>query len=93
MRRQGPRAGVRPIVEEVHSTPWSSVTFSGARHRFSLRFDGDHAGEYVLALADGLDYAEFDLGAYILVDIAIAESRTDGEHSSLTIEALTIAND
>jgi len=87
------RAGARPIVEDVHSTPWSSITFNGARHRFSLRFDGNQAADYAHALCDQLDYAEFDLGAYILVDIAVLENCTNAERSNVVIEALTIDND
>lgn len=93
IRALAKRAGAQPIVENVCSTPWSSITFSGARHHFSLRFDGDQAANHADALCDGLDYAEFDLGAYILVDIAILECRTDAKCMTVGIEALTIDND
>lgn len=93
VRALAKRASAQPIVEDVRSTPWSSITFSGARHRFSLRFDGDQAAERAHALCDRLDYAEFDLGAHILVDIAVLENHTDSKHSNVVIEALTIEND
>ena len=93
IRALAKRAGAQPIVEDVRSTPWSSITFSGARHCFSLHFDGAQAADHLHALCDGLDYAEFDLSTHILVDIAIIEDRTDSERGIVVIEALTIDND
>ena len=87
------RAGAQPVLEDARSIPWSSITFTGARHRFSLRFDGDHAASHAHALCDRLDYAEFDLGAHILVDITVCDNRMDANSCTLAIEALTIDND
>ncbi|MEM8695546.1 MAG: hypothetical protein AAGE05_05940 [Pseudomonadota bacterium] len=87
------RAGIRPIVEEVRSQPWSSITFTGARHRFILRFDGAQAETSIRSLAEGLDYAEFDLGRYILVDIAIVDTVIGDGSATIEIEALILAND
>jgi hypothetical protein len=87
------RAGAQPIVEDAQSRPWSSITFTGARHRFSLRYDGDEAASHAHALVDGLDYAEFDLGAHILVDIAVLENCRNAKSCTITVEALTIDND
>lgn len=87
------RAGTRPIVEEVRTTPWSSITFAGARHRFTLRLEGDDPAGSARALADGLDYAEFDLGAHILVDIELVEILPDDDRVRMVLEALILAND
>lgn len=87
------RSSAQPIVENALSTPWSSITFSGARHHFVLRFEGDRAARHADALCDGLDYAEFELGAHLLVDIAVLDTRPCARGCTLTIEALTIDND
>lgn len=93
IRALAKRSGAQPIVENARSTPWSSITFSGARHRFSLRFEGERAASQAHALCDGLDYAEFELGAHLLVDIAILDNRLGAACCTLSVEALTIAND
>ncbi|MBC2778420.1 hypothetical protein [Parasphingopyxis marina] len=87
------RAGAEPVIEDVRTTPWASITFSGARHRIALRLEGASAPDAARAMSEGLDYAEFDLGAYILVDIAVAETRLAGDGVHLVIEALVIEND
>jgi hypothetical protein len=74
---------------EIHAGPsrnWASVTFTGARHRLEIRLP-------TCALAmfeDGLEEAEFALRGHLLADIAIADSRTEGDTTVLGIEALTI---
>lgn len=87
------RAGARPLVSVVQSTPWSSFNFSGVRHRFSLGFNGPSAAAHAHALCYDLSYADLDLGAHILVDIAVIERRTNSERSQLILEALIIDND
>jgi hypothetical protein len=87
------RAGAGPVIEDLRTTPWASITFSGARHSIALRFEGEAARHAARAMTDGLDYAEFHLGAHILVDIAVAETRLAGDNVYLVIEALIIDND
>ncbi|QLC26701.1 hypothetical protein HFP57_17765 [Parasphingopyxis algicola] len=87
------RAGTRPIVEAVDSAPWSSITFTGARHRFTLRFEGDDPAGAAYAVTDGLDYAEFDLGTYIVVDIVVVETVAGDDRVRIALEALILAND
>lgn len=87
------KAGHRPVVEDIRSTPWSSITFTGMRHCFALRFEGERAKAAADALSKGLDYTEFDLRRYILVDIAIVENEVGGDYARLAIEALILAND
>ncbi|NNC72045.1 MAG: hypothetical protein HKN78_04125 [Sphingomonadaceae bacterium] len=94
VRQLSDRAGAQPIVEQLRSTPWHSITFSGARHDIVLRFAGDEAADHAAAMADGLDYAEFDLGAHILADIAIARQSTADDGSIIvTLEALILESD
>ncbi|WP_299323571.1 hypothetical protein [Parasphingopyxis sp.] len=87
------RAGDRPVVDTISAKPWSSITFTGMRHRFALTFAGEHAADTVNRLSQNLDYAEFDLGRCILVDIAIVESDIDDDQARIELEALILAND
>ncbi len=92
-RQLADRAGARPAIEQVRSTPWRSITFTGARHIVTMRFDGSDAERHIAAMADGLDYAEFDLGALILVDIAIADRSKRRDGIAVTLEALILESD
>lgn len=85
------RAGAIPMVEEIRSTPWMSITFSGARHRLALRFDGQGAAAAADRLAENLDYAEFDLGRHILADIEVRERREAEGSVFIALEALTVS--
>lgn len=68
------------------STPWASVTFTGARHIIVLALP--HAA--ATAFAAGLGEAEFAVPGHFVADIAVA-ARDDGpDETRLTIEALTI---
>jgi hypothetical protein len=79
-------------IEEVASTPWASVTFSGARHRVALILEGEAAAAAADTFLAGMEDAEFDLPGHILADIALAglERRDEGNCVRLTLEALTV---
>ena len=79
-------------VEWLDATPWASVTFTGARHRFRIALDGDGAvgaAADFLAAMDGMD---LPIPGHIVADLAlVGEQRGDnGRHVSLEIEALTV---
>jgi hypothetical protein len=82
-------------IEELVSTPWASVTFSGARHRVTFTLEGEGAAGAADAFLARMDEAEFDLGGHILADIAWAgeERDDDGRRVRLTLEALTVKDD
>lgn len=93
VRALAKKALASPIVESVSSTPWSSITFTGMRHCIALRFIGPDASDVAARLADGLDYTEFDLGRYILVDVAITDTNLSDDGARLTLEALILIGD
>jgi hypothetical protein len=67
--------------------PWSSTTFSGARHTFHLMFEGEDAvagGERLIA---ALPDHEFALPGRLVADATIMEA----EHSLVDEPRLTIA--
>ena len=83
------KRGVAPGIEETTSQDWTSITFSGARHRLRLRFGGEGAGAAADALIAGI---ELDLRGHVLVDLAILSDERDeaGTLARLEIEALTV---
>lgn len=79
-------------VDSLTSRPWASITFSGARHRLRLTFEGPGA---VGAAADQLarlEILEVGIPGMLLADLAlVADSRSDdGTRAWLDLEALTI---
>lgn len=78
-------------VEELVSRSWASITFSGERHRLTLRLDGAGARSAARAFLDGLGEREFELKDHILIDIAVADIDDDRDDMvRLALEALTV---
>jgi hypothetical protein len=94
MARSG-TAHDRIFLTDSQSVDWRSLTFNGERHVIELRIPGPHSSEVVERMCAGLDDAEFRIPGAIVADIAVAGTPTrsaDGS-ISITIEALTIADD
>lgn len=67
------------VVERHGEKPWASITFSGARHTLSLRFDGAEAvagGERLIAV---LPDHEFTLPGQLVAEASV----TAVEHTML----------
>jgi hypothetical protein len=79
-------------VERLAREEWASVTFSGARHRLGLTFEGAGAVGFAADLLERLPDLELAVPGCILADIALlAEARRDdGCYAYLELEALTI---
>lgn len=87
----GPESAV--TVEEIASRPWSSATFSGARHVLRLRLTGDEAAAAADRGLEGIEDRDFPLPGQILIDIALAARDDDEGKVRLTLEALTVEAD
>ena len=90
------RAGVprdRILLTNFRSTDWQSLTFSGERHELCLRVPGPDSTGVVEHLCRDLESAEFNIPGQIVADVGLAGMpvRADDGSTSLTIEALTIA--
>lgn len=90
------RAGAdrnRILLTGVQSVDWQSLTFTGERHRISLRIPGPGAEELACRMTAGLEDAEFHIRGHVVADILLAGSpECDGDGSvSVELEALTIA--
>lgn len=81
----------RCLMTGGDETPWSSITFSGARHRFDIELQDDSGWIAAKALAGRLPEAEFDLRNDIVADIAVVTlTRQPDRMTRLEIEALTV---
>lgn len=85
----------RILLSDSESVEWNSLTFNGERHRLMLRVLGPDAMIVVDRMCDGLGEAEFDVRGMIIADIAVTTGPTGASDGSvsLTIEALTVADD
>jgi hypothetical protein len=92
------RCGVprdRILLTDLRSIEWQSLTFTGERHVIDLRVSGPDSTSTVERMCAGLEDAEFSIPGLIVADIAMAgaPARSADGSTSLTIEALTIAED
>lgn len=84
---------VQAKITESASVPWASITFAGARHRFTLSLEGDGAAAKARALAKSLHCDEFNIRGHLVADIITEPSRVEGKAIVLAVEALTVEAD
>jgi hypothetical protein len=77
-------------VRAARSEAWASATFCGARHSILLALAGPEAQAAAMRFTEGLDVTEFRLPGHLVADIAVIEREDRPDHSTLTIEALTV---
>lgn len=80
------------VMEEIRSRSWVSATFTGVRHEFTFRAEGEPAEAEAELFLDGLEDAEFQLDGHILADISLVSRTVDPAGSSvrISLEALTL---
>jgi hypothetical protein len=85
----------RILLSDAQSIDWRSLTFTGERHRLQLRIRDPDSRYIAERMCAGLEDAEFSIPGVIVADIGLAEPATRGMDgsTSLTIEALTVAED
>ncbi len=81
---------VQAAITESASEPWASITFAGARHRFTLSLYGDGALAKATVISRSLHCDEFDIRGHLVADILTAPPRVEGEATILAVEALTV---
>ena len=92
------RSGVardRILLIDAQSVDWRSLTFTGERHLIELRVSEPYSQEVTQRMCAGLEDAEFSIPGVIVADIGVAgtPSRCVDGSTTLTIQALTIADD
>lgn len=80
-------AGIALHAESAGSTPWASVTFTGARHRLRVAAPVSPTLDAWLA---ALPEAEFRLRGHLVADLAVAEDARTGGQAEVTLEILTV---
>lgn len=84
------RLGSAPYcVEELSCRNWASVTFTGTRHKLTLRVAAEAAGPFL----DGIEEAEFRLPGHIVADIALVSCTPEAGGMRIALEALTVEDD
>lgn len=76
-------------IEELSCRNWASVTFSGTRHRLTLRLPCEASAPFL----DGIEEAEFSLPGHIVADIALVSCVREGGEMRIALEALTVEDD
>jgi len=85
----------RILLTDAESVDWRSLTFTGERHVIQLRIPGPDSKSIMERMCAGLEDAEFSIPGVIVADITVSGAPVhalDGS-ISLTIEALTVAED
>ncbi|QCI95285.1 hypothetical protein FA702_05520 [Novosphingobium sp. EMRT-2] len=79
-------AGAGAVLVSQRETPWASVTFSGARHSFTLRFDEADAIEDSERLIAALPEHPFHIPGHLVADASVARA----DHSLLPAPRLEL---
>lgn len=85
--RSAAEAGAALCVVSTDATPWASVTFNGARHRFTVTAPASASLDRWLA---GLPEAEFRLRGHLVADLVVADQSHPGEQVEVVLEILTV---
>jgi hypothetical protein len=70
--------------------PWASVTFSGARHHFSLEIAAPDAVSDIQKFVAGIAAENFELIGHLVADIIVTRSDYSATSARVDIEALTV---
>ena len=83
-----------PALAEIRSSSqrrWSSVTFSGTRHRCGLSVSGERANELADWATAAVIREDFVLEGHVVADIAVMDRRSlSPDRVEIEFEALTV---
>lgn len=75
-------------------TEWKSATFSGARHNFTIRFDGPGSHTFAEALIETIGNDDITIKGHLVADLTIPAQRFVSEpecYAEIDVAALTLA--
>jgi hypothetical protein len=72
------------------TVPWASVTFSGARHLFTLELRGPQGPSLARYIARTIQCDEFNIDGHLVADIIANPPKIGDDVTTLEIEALTV---
>jgi hypothetical protein len=76
-------------------TQWNSATFSGARHAFTIRFDGPGSHTFAEALIEQICNDDITIRGHLVADITAPGQRFASApecYAEVDVAALTLAN-
>lgn len=77
-------------IRASSSRAWASITFSGARHIFTLALVGSKATKRAQEFADHIAWEDFEVARHLVADIIVAHADYGADFATLTVEALTV---
>ncbi|MEQ1548291.1 MAG: hypothetical protein ABL918_06520 [Chakrabartia sp.] len=77
-------------IRSSSSRAWASVTFSGARHIFTLTLTGSEATKRAQEFAGSITWEEFEVARHLVADIIVTHADYGADFATLTVEALTV---
>lgn len=83
------RSGPGVTVTRHDSTPWASVTFSGARHHLTIEARATPGLDRWLA---ALPETEFALRGHLVADLTIGLIEHCADRATVAIDVLTVAD-
>ena len=85
------KLGAGPVtISNAGCSPWASVTFSGARHHFSLEVADPDAVPHIQKFVAGIAAENFELVGHLVADIIVTGSDYTAARARVDIEALTV---
>ena len=72
---------------------WKSATFSGARHNFTIRFDGPGSHTFAEALIEHIENDDVQLSGHLVADLTVPAQRFVSEpdcYAEIDVSALTL---
>ena len=74
-------------------TQWASATFSGARHNFTIRFDGPGSHTYADSLVERITADDVQIAGHLVADLTVTAERFAHKpqcFAEVDISALTV---
>ncbi len=76
-------------------TDWASATFKGARHNFTIRFDGPGSHTYAETLIERIENDDLQISGHLVADITAPGQRFASApecYAEVDVAVLTLAN-
>ena len=76
-----------------NETDWASRTFKGARHNFTIRFDGPGSHTYAESLIERIENDDLQISGHLVVDVTIPAQRFFNNpecYAEVDVAALTL---
>lgn len=75
-------------------TEWKSATFSGARHNFTIRFDGPGSHTFAETLIESISNDDITVKGHLVADITVPSQRFETVpecYAEIDVAVLTLA--